>query len=616
MKQNPFHKNQSVPDTKPKRKWVILPFIWKVFRGLVFSLGLLVFISLVFSFFTFSALLKDQPVHTVPTNSVLYLEFKDEIRETPKMGNITDAFAEKQPTVRDIVTAIDKGARDPKIKGIAARMYDGNFNLTHIEEIRDAIKRFKTSGKFTKIYSTSYGGAGSGMGRFYLASAFDERWMQPMGIVGITGVRAEVPFVKSLLDKIGITPQFIQKKEYKTAYESAMRDGISPENKQMLTDLVNGIESILMTNIPADLGMPPQKFKELVDQGLFTSDEALDTGLITHIGYPDQVADGIEHMLGKIGAPPEDVFIPVESYLPRNKHTTTKKAADTALVYISGMIMSTNGEDFAKDGIAASEIIAPAIVEASENPDIKTIILRVDSPGGSPSASESILHAVDIAKQRGKKVIVSMGPTTASGGYWVSAYADRIFAMPSTLTGSIGVVGGKIALQDLWDKIGVNWNTDVSWGDNAGMWSVNTKFNDQERARMDAMLDHVYHNFIARVAVGRKMNVAAVEKIAKGRVWTGAQAVQNGLVDELGGLYQAMDYAAKDMGKEDITDLHIAIYPKPKTFQEELFDMLSNSGMVMSGLHTQGVIAEKLSPFLNTVQTTSGVHTYEPIKLK
>lgn len=615
MRKNPFTRSSVPPATHSHtRKRNPLSFLWTFLKGIIFALGLTVLLSLILLSFTVSAFLKDTPGYTVPKKGVLYLEFKDALYETPPIPSLTNPFGDNAPTVRQMVVAIDRAAGDPRINGIMARMYDGAFDMAQVQEIRAAIKRFRASGKFTKIYAESYGGSGGGLGRFYLASAFQERWMQPMGVVGITGVRAEVPFIKPLLDTIGISPQFIQKKDYKTAYESAMREEISPENKEMLTDLVNNIQGVLTTDISADMGIDKRIFQSLVDYGLFTADEALAAELITHSGYVDQMIETIYEATGTTGLEPADVFVPVPLYTVKKD----PKTPNTALVFVQGAIMSGDGNDVPKGGVASADIIAPAIIEASKNKAIKTIIVRVDSPGGSPAASETILRAIRIAKSNGKKVIVSMGSTAASGGYWVSAYADRIFALPTTLTGSIGVLGGKITLGDMWDKIGVNWNTDVQWGKNAGIWSMNTEFTDTERVRIDGMLTHVYDNFIARVAEGRGLDIDQVDAIAQGRVWTGLQAVQNGLVDDLGGMQDVLNYTANDMGFASAQDLHIAIYPKPLSFAEQILQTLSESGMIMSGLKMQSIIGERLRPIVDEVSvfTQPDFYTYSNVRVE
>lgn len=614
-RRRPIFSRPDAPEVKPRK--TIRGRIWRGIKRLCTVIGAFVLISVIIGIFSIASVDKKSGP-PIPENGVLYLEFADDIPETPERGGFPDPFATPQPTLRDVVNAIDYAATDSRIKSLAARLYDGEMSMTHAREIRDAIARFKAAGKITRIYSSSYGGLGSGgLGRFYLASIFDERWMQPMGVVSIAGIRAEVPFFGEVLAKIGITPQFMQKREYKTAYESFMRSEITPENKQMLEDIVSGMRNVIMKDVPQDLKMPPQQFASLVDKGIFTSDEALKNGLITHNDYADV-------MLAKINeestGDPEydgDIFVPVENYLGHQNHKQAPAKSDIALVYAVGAIMedADSSPPMGEGSIAPADEIATAIFDAADDETIKAIVLRIDSPGGSPVASESILRAIEKAKEKGKPIIVSMGSMAASGGYWIAAYADRIFALPTTLTGSIGVVGGKVAAGDMWDKIGVNWNNDVHWGQNSGIWSFNTKFTDSEAAQMDNMLEHVYNSFIARVAKGRKMDINAVDKIARGRVWTGEQGVQNGLVDEIGGLNEALNFTATKIGQSDRNDLNVVIMPQPKSFREELMELLSNSGAVYQGLKIQARLLEPFKPLIfNT--SSDPVLTYEPTRVR
>ncbi|MDB2683025.1 signal peptide peptidase SppA [Alphaproteobacteria bacterium] len=613
---------------KLKRKWVVLPFLWGGFKRICFTLGFMILLSSAISIYMLSQF-EGPKAPKIPDTGVLYLEFKDGVSEVQKTPSFAAPFVPKQPTLRDYVMAIDKAADDPRIVGIVARMYNGDFGLAHVQEIRAALTRFKEAKKFTRIYSTSYGEGGGGLGRFYLASAFDERWMQPMGIVAISGIRAEVPFLHDVLDKVGIQPQFMQKKEYKSAYESVTRSEMSDENRETLSDIVNGMRAAILADVPRDLGMSEAAFERLVDKGLFTADKALAAGLVTTINHVDVLSSKIKMDLTGDADSEENIFVGVSQYVksfkPKHenalmaKKDEASKDPQVALIYAVGAIMSTNGEDRAKDGVAAAEIIAPAIMEAAKDDSIQAIVLRVDSPGGSPSASESILRAVEVAKENGKPVIVSMGATAASGGYWISAYADKIYALPTTITGSIGVVGGKVALQELWNKIGVNWDRSVSWGENSGIWSFNTPFSESEAAQMDAMLDHIYDSFVTRVAKGRGMDYAAAEKLAHGRVWTGQQALDVGLVDEIGGLEEALNYAAMQVNEGDPDAVKIVVMPKPKSFQDQLIEMLSRSGAVYEGMRMQGQIAEMFQPMVREMQVMGSGEAalvYEPLRVE
>ena len=573
---------------QPKMQWKILPILWLALKRMAMGIGFLVLLNLLVALIVMPAFLpKKAAAPSLPSEMVLFMKFEDGLRELPSPPSFADPFAgASSATVHDIVNALDYAREDERVKGIIARMYAGNFEFSKITEIRAALKRFRATGKFAHIYSSSYGEGGGGLSRYYLASAFDEIWMQPLGVVSIPGVGLEVPFARGTLDKLGISPQFFQRKEYKTAYESLTNKAMSAPNREELGAIVNDIRFEMLEQIPADRGMSEAAFEKLVNKGLFTAPEAEEAGLITHADYGDVLLDNVAELItGERDADGLEL-IDLKDYgrvMEKKAHgLMVGEKAKVALVYAVGAIMpSGDGGGFGGDGIAAADEIAPAILKASKDEDVEVIVLRIDSPGGSPSASESILRAVEKARERGKPVIVSMGATAASGGYWIAAYADKIYALPTTLTGSIGVVGGKFALGDLFGKLGVNWEK-IHWGKNAGLWSANTPFSASEAERINAMLDNVYDNFIARVAKGRGMEKDAVDKVAGGRVWTGRRALEAGLVDELGGLEDALDYAAELAKVESRKDLNVVVYPKPKTPLEQILELLDTQSGVIS----------------------------------
>lgn len=611
----------------PKIKWRILPILWTAMKRGAMTLGFVVMFSVFISVMMFGSLMQ-QAEAPLPGQMALVLEFKDNLWEIPPEASFTNPFNQDDMTLRHYIAAIESAKTDDRVKGIIARLRDGSFSTAQIEELRAAIEDFKTSGKFTRIYSTSFGDGGGGLGRYYLASVFDELWMQPMGLVMISGVNAEQPFLRGVLDKMGVKPEFFQRKEYKTAYESLTNETMSDANREEITALVNDIKNTLVPVIAKDRGMEPEQFLKLVEQGLFTADEALEAGLIDHMDYADVM---IEEATALVTGDPlsEDLpMVAMQSYihdvgvkinedgqLDKNAKAG-KKAGGVALVYVVGAIVTRN------DGgasMAASDDIAPAILDAVADPDIKAIVLRVDSPGGSPAASEAILRALDKAQEQGKYVVVSMGATAASGGYWVAAHADRIFVSPTTITGSIGVVGGKFSLEETWKKLGVNWET-VQWGDNADIWSINKPFDAQGAARMNAMLDNVYKNFIQRVAEGRDMTPQQIDLIAKGRVWSGKRAIDVGLADEMGGLLEAIDYAATLNGGAGRSDVFVQIFPKPKTPLEQIVELLSGeSGSPFAAPGFQSAVLREFEPLIEAAIVTrdsNGISVYEPLRVR
>ncbi len=619
---------------KPKIRWRILPILWLAIKRTCTVIGAFVLVSMMFALFTLSQF--GQAVEEpLPEKMVLYIEFKDGFAENTSNSGFSGSFGLVPPTVHELIDAIDRATGDVRVQGILARMDSGSFAPSQAAEVRDALKRFHAVGKFAAIYSPSYGAAGGGLGRFYLASAFQERWMQPLGIVSIPGVSAEMPFFRGVLDKIGVEPLFFKRKEYKTAYENLTDSSMSSYNRETIEAVVTDLRVELVKDIAADLKITPTQFEVLVNKGLFTSAEALQQKLITHADYVDVLVDRI---VGEITGDPEsdeEVFVDPQSYVAGvlregNEKNLMRgefgeKGQKVALVYVLGAIMDSRlgasaPSGLGDEGIAAADDIAPALLDAADDPEIKAVVVRIDSPGGSPVASETILRSIDRVREKGKPVIVSMGTTAASGGYWVAAHADRIFASPTTITGSIGVVGGKFSAKELWTKLGVNWEG-VSWGENSGLWSINEPFTESGNERMNAMLDQVYDAFLQRVSSGRKMTIEQVDKIAGGRVWSGASAKDVGLVDELGGLQDALDYTAKTLGKSDRTALQIIVMPKPLTPFEELLALLGEEGAIYSGLKFQAAVGRMAGPAMKEIsviqrQGNSLTSTYEPLTIR
>lgn len=601
-----------------KKRWMILPIIWRSLKRTCMALGVMVLISIIFWGIALTRLSEQTAPPSLPSEMVLYLKLEGTVSEVEPSASFMTPFEAPPPTLRTMVDTLDRAADDRRIKGLLVRLNDVSMSLSQIQELRAAVKAFRASGKFAYIYASSYGGGIGGLGRLYLASAFDQRWMQPLGVVSMEGLRVEMPFFRSALDKIGVTPDFFQRKEYKTAYESATHYEMSAANKAALTTVVNAIRDSISVDMPDDLGVEPEAFDDYVDTGLFTAQEALDKNLITHLDYVDVLVDQIKQdVLGRINDDDDSLFVVFGAYAQDVQRKALHQfKTRAALIYASGAIVETNPSG--RDNIAAADEIAPAILQAADDKKIKAIILRIDSPGGSPVASESILRAIHKAQEKGKKVIVSMGAMAASGGYWIASGADYIFAMPTTLTGSIGVVGGKLAVGEMWDKVGVNWDRSIQWGDNAGIWSMNEPFTPAQQKRVEAMLDQVYDAFLQRVAEGRNMSLAEADKIARGRVWPGLNAKDIGLVDDLGGLTDATLYTAKALGLPSADNLELIQMPRPLSPLEQLVKLLGEHSMVLESLRLQGSILNLIRPAVSsldlaTTLTGEPALTYAPV---
>ncbi len=543
----------------------------------------------------------------LPDQMVLTYTFRSELAETIDKPSLNQPIFYPQTTFHEIVHALEIAAKDPRVSGFVARIEDPSYSLAQFQEMRDAISHFRAGGKFAWVFAESFGGLGQGMGEYYLASVFDVIWMQPVGSVSVGGISSEVPFLRGLMDKLGVRAEFGHKGRYKAAPETFTRHSMTDEQRANLKSIVGDLYSQMTEGIASTRGMPVEKLKRLVDRSPLSDKAALEEKLVDRLGYSDVMVEEAKKEIGEAGE-----FIDIGRYafssrtenlksgMPgfvqnyfRKKHvsTETKGRPKIALIYGSGTIMSGSGRVEAMNGIFAgtsvmsARKIQSAFDMALEDEQVAAIVFRIDSPGGAPSASETIRRAVIKAKEKGKPVVVSMGGMAASGGYWVATHADKIVAEPGTLTGSIGVFGGKIVLAGLWDKLGVSWDG-VTFGKSAGMWSANRPFTQEEAARFDTVLDDLYKSFRERVAEGRKMTEAQVMAAAEGRVFTGRQAKEQGLVDLLGGLDLAIEEAQKLAAVTPDQNPVVERFPPQLSPMEMFIKMaLYGSSMPLFGVH-------------------------------
>lgn len=602
------------PQRKAPKKPLIRYILVTAFRRMLMAFGAMFLISLISVSFLLSTLVEPKGPPVYPNEFVLDLTIEGDFSE---YHMVSGPFGDHRPAFRDVVDIIDAATADKRVKGLLVKLDGRLTNISQIQELRAAVLRFRDSGRFANIYATSYGGLGQGMGSYYFASAFDEIWMQPVGVVSIPGVRAEVPFVKGALDKAGIEPQFFARKEYKSVFESFTSYEMSAESREMLGAILGDISGQIISGTAEGRGMTDEAFSALVDVGLLTYNEALDAGLVSRTGSLQDLKEQIS--VAMTGKPGQRLFVDLTQYRPPRFPDPGTGSGATAVIYVTGNIISSAEMVhaplfFGRDVLTADQI-EQAIMDATDDPRVGALVIRVDSPGGSPVAAEMIRMALVRAKEAGKLLVVSMGATAASGGYWVAAPADIIFANPGTLTGSIGVAGGKVVFQQIWEKLGVNWDA-VQYGDNADMMSFNLPFSQEGEARMDKLMDSTYEAFIARVAEGRDMTPEAVDEIARGRVWTGNQAKGIGLVDELGGLAEALDYTAESLGYQHRFNMPLQVLPEPKSPFEMLVEALQvQAGMGNTHYTSFGDVRQLLEMVQNSFNPAGPV-AYEPLKIR
>ncbi len=380
---------------------------------------------------------------------------------------------------------------------------------------------------------------------------------------------------------------------------------MSSANREMTGALLNDFSKTIFDDIIADRKLKPALLRSEMDKGLISGPDAIKAHLIDKVDHLDILMDG----LSQAAAEKKPETIDALEYLAAvQQPEPALHAANVALVQVDGEIIPGNKP---KPGYATGEYISSAIRDAADQENIRAIVVRVNSPGGSPSASETIRRSIVYAKGKNKKVYVSMGPLAASGGYWLVVDADRIFALPTTITGSIGVIMGKFDISQTWKKIGVNWDS-LQWGQNARLWSMNAPLDERGYATLNAAIDETYNAFIDRVATGRKMDKEKAHALAKGRAWSGIAGKKNGLVDEIGCLNDTLDYAATQMGLRSHADLRVVTLPTPLSAFEEFMTLFGTQ--VRSGIFDFKTLSI-LKPYLDKMQMMENigpVQAYDP----
>jgi protease-4 len=488
-------------------------------------------------------------------------------------------LADLAPHVHRLVERLDKAAKDQRVKAVVLQIDSPALGRARAEEIRAAIGRVRAAGKPVAAWLV-----GGGPVPFGVALACDSIAMPPAATLELTGVRAEMTFFKSMLDRLGVQAEILQVGEFKGAGEPLTRDSMSPQLRRQYEAFIGDLFEQLIEQVAAGRRMPADKVRELVDTGVFTPEAALAAGLIDAVAYEDEVIDAVTARAGLDGPKLardyaerklDDDFSGMAGLVKLAEMLSGQKPAAAAgkgkriaIVHVTGEIRDGKGRDDLLGGAAAgAETIVAAVREAAKDESVAAIVLRIDSPGGSALASDLIWRAV---KRAGKPVVASLSDIAASGGYYVAVAAERIVAAPGTLTGSIGVVGGKVAVGAGLEKVGIHTDV-VSKGRNAGWLSMHAPFTAAEREVFQATMQDVYRLFTTKVAAGRKLDMEQVAKLAEGRVFTGRMALEAGLVDRLGGLDDAIEEARKLAGIPADDPLDRMLLPAPRGLFDDLF---------------------------------------------
>jgi len=510
---------------------------------------------------------------SVPSSATLVLRPGGELPEVEPDDVVGQVFGRDVNTVRGFVEALRRASRDDRVRAVL--LMPSTLNLPYwgkVQEMRDAIVAFRKSGKHVTAY-LEFGGDRE----YYLASAADRVFLMPTSSLDLTGVASYEMFLRGTLDKIGAYPDFVHIGDYKTAPNQLTQKGFTPAHREMAQSLNRDMYEQLVAGIAEGRKKGEDEVRNLLDKGPFVANDALAAGLVDELAYEDELDDrvpelGDENAMGRIEGGDYQRIRPQSVGLrPRSR---------IAVLYVVGTIVSgKSGFDAVNGSVVGSETIVDQIRKIRDDDSIKAIVLRVDSPGGSSVASDVIWRELTITREEkpGRPIVTSMSDLAASGGYYIAMPAEAIVAQPGTLTGSIGIFGGKIVIGGMLDKAGVTTEA-ITSGANADIYSPFAPFTPAQRAKIAAFMEDFYKNFLKKVADSRKSTPDAIHSVAQGRVWTGRQALKHGLVDALGGLDAAVALAKEKARIPANEEVQLVVYPERRSLLDALSEQFGGVG--------------------------------------
>jgi len=534
----------------------------------------------------------------LPSRMVLNLDLRT---SPPDSSNTTSlVFERRTPPVMDTVLALDRAGRDSRVKGVFLQVGSAGLSVAQAEEIGAALIRFRATGRFAIAYAQGF--ESPGLGDYLTATSADQIWMEPRSPFSAAGSGAGGIFLRGLFDKIQAVPQIVKRADYKSAADMYMQKSRTEPDREQTTAFLQSAYNSAVTAVARQRHLDAKAVIASFEASPQFAEDAKARRLIDRLGYDDQAKDAARTRAGNAK------LVPIGEYARATENEgAIGGGPHVALIEAAGDIVDgTAGHGaFGSSAEIASDDYAEAFRRATRDRSIKAILFRIDSPGGSVTASDQILEAVKEAKAAGKPVIVSMGPLAASGGYYVSCAADRIVAEPATLTGSIGVLTGKVAIGKSLAMVGVGAD-EIGIGKNALFDSGIQPFTPEQLANLNGQADAIYADFKQKVAAGRKLTVAQVETIAKGRVWTGADAQPRGLVDELGTFWTAVGEVKKSVGVSPDVRLVFKRYPEREGFFEAIVDLLSGTQAGVKAIEGMSAVMQvpAARAFLAAIQDT------------
>lgn len=515
----------------------------------------------------------------LPNNVVLSLDLRDVPSERTGSGLLSGELFGGKRNIVETVQLLWQAADDPRVVGMFVDIGDESAGLSRVQELRQAIAHFRGKGKFAIGFAESLGSGGTHFSDYYLASALEQIWLQPSGGFAVAGIAIETPFLKDGLDRLGVRVEGGKRWEYKSAPDSFTDTAYPPPARENLQQLLDSLYGQFVTDVARERRLEPAKVRQLIDAVPFDSEKARQERLVDRIGYRNDALDEMTTRAGKDRTLATMAEYADDSARPRPRGDTV------ALVRISGAIMSGSPSrgPLEDDNVATSEDIVDALDQAASAKEVKAIVLRIDSPGGTYPAADAIADAVGRARSAGKPVIVSMGDVAASGGYMAAMRGDVIVAQPTTITASIGVFGIWPVASGLLASLGVNVER-LSVGTNAGMYSTFQPPTAAQRAAISRQLDEIYADFTRQVSEARKLEGGQLDAAARGRVFSGIDARKMGLIDELGGLQLALDIAKAKGGIDASRQIELRAYPPESDRWQKVMDRL----LRLAGIDLQG----------------------------
>lgn len=509
----------------------------------------------------------------IASDSILHVSLSGTVAEFPPRDGLAVLFAEEETNLWDLRRVFLSAADDDRIQGAILEIGPLLAGWAQIEEIRGFIQEFRNSGKQVHAFLAT---DMADEAELFLASACDSITINPAAGLIIDGLAAEVIFMKRMIEKLGLDYEGFQLKEYKGAQEFT-RTEMTPEIREMLTSVLGNIQNHFVSEVAEQRTLDPQELMELIREGMIPADRAAEAGLVDHLGYRREVLD----LFGE----EEYEQIPLKRYVDEAR--STGSGPKVAVIEGSGMITAGESESFV--GIMGGSTLADQLRSVARDESFQGVLFRVNSPGGSAVGSDMIWGEVKKLTEAGKPVIVSMSDVAGSGGYYVSMAADQIVCHNSTITGSIGVIFGKFDASGFLDWIGVDVDT-VKLAPNANFFSLTRGLNPEQEEQVKKWMNQIYTEFVSKAAEGRGLSYEEMESKAHGKIYSGPQALQAQLVDELGGMDKAIDLMAQALDVEDAEDLNLVLYPRPRTLWESLSEgdyLQSWPGILIGALRSQ-----------------------------